>query len=157
MGFVLAITIFAAAFLMQTATSIPVGDLETTNSTVTHDQDTVNATLVDLEDLCPCPKCYDPVCGSDNHTYGNKCLFDCAKEKRNQDLEIQFYGDCDGNQLTITIDECNFIDEDVQNGSKQEEEEKEEDDSKSTSEEDESKSTAEEDESKSADKEGDSE
>lgn len=140
MGFSLAITIFAAAFLMQTAISIPVGDEETVASTAASvsDKDTVNSTLVDdLEDLCMCPKCYDPVCGSDNRTYANMCLFECAKEKRNPDLEIQFHGDCDGNQLTITLDDCNFSsEEDVQIDSKEKE------DSKSASKEEDSKSTA---------------
>lgn len=125
-------TILAAAFLMQTVISIPVGDQEAANSTEVRDQDTSNSTVSfdDLEDLCPCPKCYDPVCGSDNHTYGNKCLFDCAKEHRNPNLEVQFYGDCDGNQLTITLDDCHFAEEDYPIDSKatstEEEEVKEE-------------------------------
>lgn len=98
--------ILTVSILMQTAVSIPVGDHEAANSTEVRDQET------SLEDLCPCPKCYDPVCGSDNHTYANQCLFDCAKEHRNPNLEVQFYGDCNGNAFSIRIDDCHFADED---------------------------------------------
>lgn len=28
--------------------------------------------------ICPCPKHYVPVCGSNNVTYGNECAFLCA-------------------------------------------------------------------------------
>lgn len=104
MGSLFAITtILAAAFLMQTVISVPVGDQEA-------------ASFDDLEDLCPCPKCYDPVCGSDNNTYANQCLFDCAKQHKNPNLEVQFHGDCDGNnnQFTISLDACHFAEEDDQ-------------------------------------------
>lgn len=140
MGSLFAITtILSAAFLMQTAISIPVGDKETANSTEVRDQETANSTISfdDLWNLCPCNKCYDPVCGSDNHTYANQCLFDCAKEHRNPNLEVQFYGDCDGNQLTITLDDCIFGEGDYPIDSKaaseeekQEEEKKEEEEEK---------------------------
>lgn len=37
-------------------------------------------TTDDYEDhpLCPCPRIYRPVCGSNNVTYGNECEFLCA-------------------------------------------------------------------------------
>lgn len=90
----LAITaIFAAAFVMQTANSIPAEE---------------------ENDLCPCTREYDPICGSDQHTYSNKCLFDCEKKKRNPNLEIQSYGVCGGQSFSIPIDELNFKEEDYQ-------------------------------------------
>lgn len=92
MGSWLAITIIVAAFVMQTINSIPVED---------------------QDNLCMCNRIYDPICGSDQHTYNNQCLFDCEKE-RNQNLEIQFYGDCEGTSFTIPIDGLHFNEEDFQ-------------------------------------------
>lgn len=115
MGLLFAITICAAAFLVQTAISLPVGDQGAANSTEIRDQEPANLTFdVDLEDLCPCPKCWDPICGSDNETYANQCLFDCAKEKRYPELEVQFAGACEGDQFTVTLDDCHFSEEDTE-------------------------------------------
>lgn len=38
------------------------------------------------EPLCPCPRMYWPVCGSDQITYANKCLLDCAAKTRSVKL-----------------------------------------------------------------------
>lgn len=48
----------------------------------------------EIEDKCFCTREYNPICGSDNITYGNQCLFDCGK-RRNYDLSIKFHGDCE--------------------------------------------------------------
>lgn len=93
MGSLLAITVLVAVLVMQTANSIPVED---------------------QNNLCMCTREYDPICGSDQHTYSNECLFECEKE-RNQDLEVQFYGECDGQSFSIPMDQLNFHEEDLQN------------------------------------------
>lgn len=53
-----------------------------------------------IEDqLCPCPRIMDPVCASNNKTYSNKCLFECAKKyyERTRGLNIKIIrsGRCD--------------------------------------------------------------
>lgn len=51
------------------------------------------------ETSCPCPRIYDPVCGSDNHTYSNKCMFNCqARSSKARDLKLRIlrYGPCEG-------------------------------------------------------------
>lgn len=57
-------------------------------------QQSNSASIGGQNNMCLCTKEYDPVCGSDRQTYGNKCVFECEKSKRN-DLELMFYGDCD--------------------------------------------------------------
>lgn len=48
---------------------------------------------------CGCTRNYDPVCGSDGITYGNKCLFLCEKENR-EDLQIEHDGVCVPNETS---------------------------------------------------------
>lgn len=40
-----------------------------------------NSNPVQNEDeySCVCPKYYEPVCASNQNTYNNKCLFECAQ------------------------------------------------------------------------------
>ncbi|KAM8717561.1 hypothetical protein ACLKA7_004284 [Drosophila subpalustris] len=41
--------------------------------------------------LCPCPRNMDPVCGSNNVSYQNRCLFDCARrhlERSGRSLQL---------------------------------------------------------------------
>lgn len=42
---------------------------------------------------CICTRAYLPICASNDVTYSNNCLFQCEK-KKNNDLEIKFYGEC---------------------------------------------------------------
>lgn len=37
---------------------------------------------VDPDEICPCPRNWDPKCGSDGVTYGNECLFRCAVKNK---------------------------------------------------------------------------
>ncbi|NEU33143.1 hypothetical protein GN156_20855 [bacterium LRH843] len=47
----------------------------------------------DFENLCICPKIYKPVCASNNKTYSNLCLMDCAKGLT-RDLTLKRDGRC---------------------------------------------------------------
>lgn len=43
--------------------------------------------------LCPCPKHYFPICGSDNNTYDNECELRCNRQK-NPNLTVKHIGEC---------------------------------------------------------------
>lgn len=51
------------------------------------------------DQLCPCPRILNPVCASNNKTYSNKCLFECARKyyERTKGLSIKIVksGRCD--------------------------------------------------------------
>lgn len=47
--------------------------------------------------LCPCPRNYDPVCGSNSVTYSNRCEFECTKrdvERSGRSLDMARAGPC---------------------------------------------------------------
>ncbi|XP_075716121.1 serine protease inhibitor Kazal-type 1-like [Rhinoderma darwinii] len=41
-----------------------------------------------------CPRNYDPVCGSDQHTYDNECLLCMEKIKKNIQIKVSKNGRC---------------------------------------------------------------
>lgn len=52
--------------------------------------------LADESD-CLCPRNYHPVCGTDDRTYSNECVFKCIQaqlRRQNTRLEIKFDGEC---------------------------------------------------------------
>lgn len=63
----------------------------------------VDSTAPVPQDLCICPLIYAPVCGNDKNTYSNECALNCAK-KSNEDLKVQYSGDCAQSDLCI----CTF-------------------------------------------------
>lgn len=66
-----------------------------------------NAASVDAND-CFCTREYLPICASDSVTYSNGCEFECEKVQNTQ-LEIQFYGECNGVADTLPIKEADCI------------------------------------------------
>lgn len=59
---------------------------------------------IKIPDDCICSFEYMPVCGNDDQTYANECLFDCAaatEEGKFRNLRISFRGECDGEPLPI--------------------------------------------------------
>lgn len=54
--------------------------------------------------LCLCTREYLPICGTDDITYFNTCLFQCEK-KRNANLEIKHHGKCDDKMKILPIEQ----------------------------------------------------
>lgn len=57
-------------------------------------------------DPCTCTREYVPICGSDDITYANHCLFNCEKVQ-NTKLQIKFYGECEEETEFNEVEECN--------------------------------------------------
>lgn len=61
------------------------------------------------EAQCMCPRNYSPVCGTDDRTYSNECVFKCIQAKLRRDnirLELKSNGECeDINRLDSTFGE----------------------------------------------------
>lgn len=53
----------------------------------------VNSLSLDEDLMCPCPRIFWPVCGTNGRTYSNKCLLKCA-QKTNKELELFAEGAC---------------------------------------------------------------
>ncbi|XP_016980770.1 serine protease inhibitor Kazal-type 1 [Drosophila rhopaloa] len=48
-------------------------------------------------EFCPCPRSFDPVCGSNLVTYPNRCEFDCKRrnvERQGRSLGLLRSGTC---------------------------------------------------------------
>lgn len=52
------------------------------------------------DNICFCTQEFSPVCGSDNKTYGNKCMLKC-KQRTRSNLKLKHIGQC-GNELTVS-------------------------------------------------------
>ncbi|CAL8102329.1 unnamed protein product [Orchesella dallaii] len=53
----------------------------------------VDTSVDPQQTACICPKIYFPVCGSDGRTYGNRCMFECAR-RTNPDITLVRRGEC---------------------------------------------------------------
>uniref|UniRef100_A0A2M4C4V5 Putative kazal domain-containing peptide n=1 Tax=Anopheles marajoara TaxID=58244 RepID=A0A2M4C4V5_9DIPT len=54
--------------------------------------------------ICPCPRIYRPVCGTDEKTYSNQCLLKCqaaSPRGRSIGLRILHEGSCNGARVQI--------------------------------------------------------
>lgn len=51
------------------------------------------AASIGADHTCYCSRELDPICGTDDNSYENDCIFNCAKTQ-NDDLEIKYRGEC---------------------------------------------------------------
>lgn len=58
------------------------------------------------DERCMCERDFSPVCGSDQHTYANECVFNC-KRKEKKDLKIEFEGECNPKDNFVERDGSN--------------------------------------------------
>lgn len=63
----------------------------------------VKSASIDPND-CSCSREYLPICATDNETYSNLCLFECAKLKT-KELEIKSHGECDEAENIQAVEE----------------------------------------------------
>lgn len=68
--------------------------------------------IVEEDDDCFCTREFNPVCGSDDKTYGNECLFEC-EVKKNDVLRLARYGACEDDEPNhednrVSSDESEF-------------------------------------------------
>ncbi|XP_017115561.1 serine protease inhibitor Kazal-type 1-like [Drosophila elegans] len=43
---------------------------------------------------CPCPRIYDPVCGSNSITYSNQCVLECIAKVLGRVITVAKKGKC---------------------------------------------------------------
>lgn len=52
-----------------------------------------NSASLTSDNICVCTREYSPICGTDNKTYANKCMFKC-EQKHRDDLDVKHAGEC---------------------------------------------------------------